>query len=161
MIDDADAFGLLAELAIALAGFSGVAAAFTGRERTYRPTERIRLLAVLLTSGVVFGGSGGVHTLLLAGVSPTSTFRFVSLAAAVFFAFVSLPGVGRAYRARRDPDSTSESWALHLAAAQAVLTLGLLAGNVPLGTPYLLAGAFWLQLVYGLWMFARLLLRSN
>lgn len=81
MISHPDSFSLLAELAMALAGFSGVAAAFSGRDRSYQSTEFIRLVSLFLTSGVVFAGSGAVYVLLLAEVAPPLVFRFVSLAA--------------------------------------------------------------------------------
>ncbi|MGH0029313.1 MAG: hypothetical protein ACQGVC_05955 [Myxococcota bacterium] len=46
-------FALLAELAIALAGFAGVAAAFAGKERAYGPSERLRLFSLFLDSGTI------------------------------------------------------------------------------------------------------------
>ncbi len=45
-MDPQPTFALIAELALALAGFGGVAAAFGGRDRSYAPVEmtRIRVL---------------------------------------------------------------------------------------------------------------------
>lgn len=154
-------FGLIAELAIALAGFAGVAAAFGGRERTFKPTERIRLLALFLNSGTILSGCGGVFILTLAGAGSDLTFRVVGLAVGFLF---GVPGVVwslRAYQSSRDPDSTSEPWALHLNSIYVFVFIAFCAGTALIGSAYLLATAFWIQLVYGLWMFWRLLTRRN
>ena len=154
-------FELIAELAIALAGFAGVAAAFAGRERAFEPTERIRLLALFLNSGTILTGCGGVFILTLAGASPDVTFRVAGLAPSFLF---GIPGVVwgiRAYQAARDPGSTSELWALHLNSVYVFVVVSCCAGTALTGPAYLLATAFWIQLVYSLWMFWRLLTRRN
>jgi len=156
-----DEFGLLAELAIALVGFAGVAAAFAGRERAFRATERVRLVTLFLNSGLVLSGCAGVHILLLAELAPEIVFRTVSLYLAVLVPVASLPFLFQAYRFARDPDSTSEPWALYLTSAQVLIVLTLLSVNVLLATPHFLAGAFWLEILHGLWMFWRLLTRPN
>jgi len=46
-----DIFSLLAELALGLGGFTGVAAAFGGPERAYTAAERMRLLSIFLSAG--------------------------------------------------------------------------------------------------------------
>jgi len=154
-------FGLIAELAIALAGFAGVAAAFAGRERTFEPTERIRLLALFLNSGTILSGCGGVFILTLAGASADLTFRVVGLATGFLFGTPGVVWSARAYQAARDPGSTSETWALHLNSIYVFIVIACCAGTALIGSAYLLATAFWIQLVYSLWMFWRLLTRKN
>jgi hypothetical protein len=51
-----EVFSLYAELALALAGFTGVASAFAGRERAFRPTELTRLQGILVNSASVLAG---------------------------------------------------------------------------------------------------------
>jgi hypothetical protein len=161
MINHPDSFSLLAELAMALAGFSGVAAAFSGRDRSYQSTEFIRLLSLFFSSGVVFAGSGAVYVLLLSGFPSDLVFRIVSLFATLAYGSFGIPWTIRAYRAAREPGSTSENWALHLTSVYLILVVALMGSNVFLGQPYLLLGAFWILLTYGLWMFSRLLTRAN
>ena len=51
--------------------------------------------------------------------------------------------------------------AINMTIGYLVLSLVLLAVNVWMGTAYLLVGTLWLLLVYGLWMFSRLLTRAD
>ena len=157
----ADLFGLLAELAIAVAGFAGVSAAFAGRDRSYRPFERTRLLALFINSGAILSGCGVVHTLLLAGTAPNTAFRLASLATALVLIGPSVPSMLGIYRAAQEPDSRAERWAINMTIGYLVLSFVLLGVNVWMGTAYLLVGTLWLLLAYGLWMFWRLLTRAN
>lgn len=161
MSDVPEVFSLLAELALALAGFSGVAAAFSGRDRSYRPTEYIRLISLFHTSGTVFVCSGFVYVFLLAEFSPSQTFRTASLLVTVIFASVGIPFTIKAYRAAQAPDSSSEAWALHLNSFWICLVLGLTGINIVFGQLYLLLASLWLIMTYGIWMFFRFLTRAN
>ena len=157
----AESFGLLAELAIAVAGFAGVSAAFAGRDRSFQAFERTRLLALFINSGAILSGCGVVHTLLLTGAAPETAFRLASLATVLVLIGLSVPQMFRVYRAARNPDSTAERWAINLTVGYLLLSFLLLLANAMLGTSYLLVGTLWLLLVYGLWMFWRLLTRAN
>lgn len=157
----ADSFGLLAELAIALAGFAGVSAAFAGRSRSYELLERTRVLALFVNSGAMLAGCGVAHSLLLAGAPPDTTFRLASLATAMVLIAFALPAVLRVYRAAQAPDSTVETWAVYLTTGYLLLSMLVLAANVWMGTAHLLVGTLWILLVYGLWMFSRLLTLSD
>ncbi len=136
-------------------------AAFAGRERSFRPTERVRVVSIFLSSGIVLGGCGALHTLAIAGVDPTVTFRLVSIGAAAFVAFTNIPLIALSFRVARDPDSTSEPWALNLSATHTAAVLTLLVANGFVGGAALLSATFWLQLLHGLWMFTRVLTRAN
>jgi branched-subunit amino acid ABC-type transport system permease component len=56
LINISDAVELYAELSLALAGFAGVVTAFAGRERAFRPSERMRLVGIVVLSASVLGG---------------------------------------------------------------------------------------------------------
>lgn len=159
--ESGELFGLIAELAIGLAGFAGVAAAFAGRERAFQPSEKIRLLALFLNSSTILTGCGGVLILPLAGVGPEATLTVVGSGAIILF---GIPGVfwnARAYRVAREPGSSSEAWALHLTSVYLLVAVACFAGAALAGSASLLATGFWIQLVYSLWMFWRLLTRPN
>jgi hypothetical protein len=50
VIEQSETFSLLAELALALGGFTGVAAAFEGRDRAFTLAERTRFLAIFVAA---------------------------------------------------------------------------------------------------------------
>jgi len=157
-----DAFSLYAELAIALAGFTGVAAAFAGRERAFRPTELTRLHGILGNSAGVLAGCLAFYStrgLQLSEQASQSAVALASLLVAIVLLAVVIPN---AWQHQRDPDSTAETWAL----AMVTTTMAALAVEYVLAaTPWVSAGlivvAFSVQLLLGLWLFVRLLTRPN
>ena len=56
MIEHVDTFHLLAEIAIAIAGFAGVASAFGGRDKQYRDAELLRIRRLFQISAIVHLG---------------------------------------------------------------------------------------------------------
>ncbi|MFK7899040.1 MAG: hypothetical protein AB8G23_24635 [Myxococcota bacterium] len=156
-----ETFALLAELALALAGFGGVAAAFGGRERAFRATEIIRIRAVFFSSGIVLVGSLAIQTLLAVDQLAAHAIRiaaFLSLAVHATWFATSLPA---AYRSANAPDSTSELWALNLSSAYAISGLILYGWCAWSGQAWPLLGASSIHLLFGLWMFTRILTRPN
>lgn len=109
----------------------------------------------------MLAGCGVAHSLLLAGAPTATTFRLASLATATVLTAFALPAVLRVYRAAQAPDSTVETWAVYLTTGYLLLSMLVLAANVWMGTAYLLVGTLWILLVYGLWMFSRLLTFSD
>lgn len=153
---------LIAELALGLAGFAGVSAAFAGRERVYRPVERIRFLSVLQTSGTTLAGCLAILTLHAAEVGLPTIFRGVALAGLVVSAFLYLPQIRLVFRHAQDPDSTSEPWAVWLSVVHVILLAVLYTYQiVDVSSGWPLLATFSQQLVFGVWMFGRLLLRPN
>jgi len=146
---------------MAVAGFAGVSTAFAGRDRSFRPFERTRLLALFINSGAILSGCGVVHTLLLAGAAPDTAFRLASLTTVLVLVGLSAPPMFRVYRAALEPDSTAERWAVNMTLGYLLISFLLLSANVMLGTAHLLVGTLWLLLAYGLWMFSRLLIRAD
>jgi hypothetical protein len=51
-LESIGAFELFAELSLALAGFTGVAASFGGRDRDFRPIEVSRIAGVFSFAGI-------------------------------------------------------------------------------------------------------------
>jgi hypothetical protein len=157
-----DLLAVYSELAIGLAGFSGVAAAFSGRDRKFKPTELARLQTVLMSSASVVLGSLSFYVASTIGAdpsTPTIAAAVTSLTCTLYYAFTVLP---RAWRALSDPDSTSNKAVLTIFTAITVAILLAYAGCVLLrGLSTLLVAGFSMQLAYGLWSFTRLLTRPN
>ena len=157
-----DIYSLLAELAIALAGFSGVSSAFAGRERLFRPMERTRLQAVLLCSSSVLAGCLALYSATSLGFAVAEA-ASVSAAVGILLTLPILAFlVPVGFRHMKDPDSTTEVWVLFAVSTYGLILLALF-GTIVLqkGDPDLLVVGFSLQLLFGLWMFVRLLTRPN
>jgi hypothetical protein len=157
-----DVYSLLAELAIALAGFSGVSSAFAGRERLFQPLERIRLQAVLLGSSSVLAGCLARYSAASVGLTESHSAAVAAAVGIVLTLPVLALLVPSGFRHRKDPDSTTELWVLYAVSVYSLILLALFGAVVmQLGDPNLLVIAFSLQLLFGLWMFVRLLTRPN
>ncbi|MCH7869374.1 MAG: hypothetical protein IH881_16905 [Myxococcales bacterium] len=157
-----DIYSLLAELAIALAGFSGVSSTFAGRERLFRPMERTRLQAVLLSSSSVLAGCLALYSASSVGLDEAES-ASVSAAVGIVFTVPNLAFlIPTALRHRKDSDSTTEIWVIYTVSLYSLALLALL-GIIAAqkGDPNLLVVGFSSQLLFGLWMFVRLLTRPN
>lgn len=160
--DEMESFALLAELALGLAGFGGVAAAFGGRERSFRPTELIRLQGLFVDSSFILVGCGLVGGLGATSMTPATLYFTASAVVTLLVAGVSLPLLVRSFRYARDPESTSEPWAVFVSLASMAGSSALLVGNMILGAvAWPLVVSFWIFLIHGLWMFYRVLTRPN
>lgn len=157
-----DIFSLLAELSIALAGFSGVSSAFAGRERLFRPMERTRLQAVLLASSSVLAGCLALYSASSVGLSEAASAAVAAVVSMVLTLPILAFLVPAGRRHMKDPDSTTETWVLYAVSVYSLVLLGLF-GFVAArqGGPDLLVLGFSCQLLFGLWMFVRLLTRPN
>ena len=157
-----DLFGLYSEMAVALAGFAGVAAAFSGRERQFRPTERLRLESVLFNSASVLAGCFAFYCASVSGRDvQASVFAAAvcSLVAAIAIMLLQMPG---SWRGVSDPDSSSSRPVL---AVLVLLTMSVIASYatsvIQGGAVTPLVVGFSIQLLFVLWMFARLLTLPN
>lgn len=157
-----DLFALYSELAVAIAGFSGVASAFAGRERRFRPTELTRLHAVLANSSAVLAGCLAFYCASSSGLGEPAPSRVAAAFSLVFTLPMPLVLVPRGWRFSRDPDSTTELWVMCAVTACTAAILGLYAAALfrPSASALLVIG-FSLQLLFALWMFVRLLTRPN
>lgn len=161
-IEAESTFGLIAELAVGLAGFAGVAAAFGGRDRAYAPVELTRLRALFVHAALVLASSLLGTTLLWLGL-PLNQASFWSAAlglagevpAAIYFS-------SHAYRYVVDPEATTGWPAFLLTVVPAWLAAALLAcGLARGGSMGLLVAGLSTQLLFGLWLFTRILTQRN
>ena len=106
-IDHADTFSLLAELALALAGFTGVAGAFGGRDRSYSSGDLIRIESIFLSAGSVLLGTLCALTLCGAGFSDAAAYEWSSLVAASMLSPFFYRLTPRAIKLARDTAATT------------------------------------------------------
>lgn len=155
-------FELFAELSIALAGFSGVASAFGGRGREFSRIEKTRIDAIFQFSSTSLAASLLVLTLSDAGVSPDIVYSIACAVSGVLIFLIFTRQFPKVLELYRNAESTTSSSFL-------VFTFSYLLG---LSAAYFWAAIFvqasWplfaglsSQLIFGLWMFARFLLRAR
>ena len=152
---------LCAEVFVALAGFAGVASAFAGRERAFRPIERMRLVGVVTLSASVLGGC---LAYLAASIALLPSGRAEAVAGLVSLVLLSplFPVIPLLWIRARDPDANLDSWSFDLV-TPLTISQTLLHASVGLvyGNGCLLPLAFAFQLLQGLWLFFLLLTRQN
>ena len=160
-IDHTQIFSLLAELALALGGFTGVAAAFGGRDRTFTIAERTRLITIFLSAGGALAGSLCVLTFASADALATSAFVWASALGATS-QLLHLLIIPRAYRLAIDPKASTVGSTLALLVVYVAVSLGLLLVNaIVWREAWPLVAAFSVQLVWGLWAFSRILTQRD
>ncbi|MFT5442727.1 MAG: hypothetical protein ACI8W3_001771 [Myxococcota bacterium] len=158
-IDQAETFSLVAELAVGLAGFTGVAAAFGGRDRKYSDPDRVRILSIFLSAGCVLVGSLCVLTLMSAGWSLGQSYRWSGLSAAAVLIPSFYAVIPQSYAFAKDPDATTSFAIVAIGVLTNGLSVLLLAGNfIVWREAWPIFGAFSMQLVWGLFLFARVLM---
>jgi len=158
MVSPEDAFVVLAELSLALAGFTGVVSAFGGRERAFNEVEHMRLEMILWSSGGVLAGSLLLFVVSAGGFSAATIYKIVGIAMSLMrvVSFARMSPVS--LRNLRDKNTTVSTRSFAFAHAWSLAILVLYVTAVALGGEAwpLLAG-FSLQLIFGLMTFARLL----
>ena len=161
-IDSLDTFALLSELAFGLLGFSGVVAAFAGRDRTYALVEKQRLRGLFHIGGIVLIGSLAVPSLSSAGLANSATFRIVGTATVLCMLAFSMVNMPDSVRAMRDPDTTTTPWVTGINVAMLVVTISLFAADALwFGEAWPLLFGFSILLIHGVWVFFRLLTHRN
>jgi hypothetical protein len=161
LIDLRDAVELYAELSLALAGFAGVVTAFAGRQRAFRPIERMRLEGIVSLAASVLGSSLSYLSAAIAGLSAVSA---ESVAGCVGLALHVPVGrlMPRLWRRARDADATVDPWSLYMVTvAFAIEVLLLSTAALGFGRGWQLAVTYSIQLLQGLWLFFLLLTREN
>ncbi len=156
MVSPEDAFVVIAELSLALAGFTGVVSAFGGRERAFNEVEQMRLGMILLSSGGALAGCLLLFVVSAGGLSAATAYKTVGVSmvlirAATFFR-INRGILGNL----RDPDTTISANSFLFGLAWSLVVLGFYVAAVAMGGEAwpLLAG-FSLQLIFGLLVFAR------
>jgi hypothetical protein len=162
MLSPEEIFPLYSELALALAGFAGVVSAFSGRDRVFRPTERIRFVAVVMASACVLLGCFAIFAALAGEFGLSASYRVAGalcFAVSCTYAARTFPAV---FRHAQDPDSSTERWSIFvsLGAYVSLCVCYAAAALTPMGFFSLVTG-FSIHLLHGLWMFVRVLTRAN
>jgi hypothetical protein len=162
MLSPEEIFPLYAELSLALAGFTGVVSAFAGRDRRFRPTERVRFLAVVSASACVLAGCFTVFATSAGGYDLAVSLRLSGAVCLVISLASGLPLFVTSWRAAGDPDSTTEMWSLYVSLVTFILLWTLYASSVVTEKAFVaLVTGFSIHLLHGLWMFVRVLTRAN
>jgi hypothetical protein len=161
-IDPQSTFELIAELALALAGFGGVAAAFGGSNRSYAPAEIVRLQALFSHAFLALLVSSLTISLFSFGMGPASVYWWSSAAGALGEIPVAGYIIFRAYRLAADP-TASTSWSVLglITSFNILISLLLVASIVMGGSQGFLVSSLFVQLLFGLWAFTRVLTHQN
>ena len=162
MIDSQSIFSLVAELALGLAGFGGVAAAFGGKDRAYAPVELGRLRSLFTHAFLALAVSLLTISLLALGLTPSRAYVSASIAGGLSQAPATAYFIHRVVGALRDPESITSWGAVVATILGTSLSLVFFVVGVffPEGPGYL-ALALAVQLLFGLWVFTRILLHRN
>ena len=152
----------MAELGLGLAGFAGVAAAFGGRSRNYGSIDLLRLKVLFFCAGSVVAGCLAILTLISYGVEDATSYFVISAALALISGAIGVPILLAAYRTVRDPKIVAPAWVFIVGMTYVIVIEVLYVRNLIEGgeSGPLIAG-FSLSLVYGFWMFTRLMVRPD
>lgn len=162
MIEHTATFHILAEVAIAIAGFAGVASVFGGREKQYREAELLRIRGLFELSALVLIGCFGISVVQAAGMSKPEAISFVSLVLILAYGLVVLDVPLKAIKLYRKRESTVTVGALITAFSVYVVGLPLLGVNMLLlrqEWPLILVMS--LSILQSIWSFYRLVTREN
>ena len=152
----------MAELGLGLAGFAGVAAAFGGRSREYGTTDLVRLKVLFFSAGSTVAGCLTVFTFASYGLDEANSYLIISAVLALVSGAAGVPLLRAAYGIVRDSKAGAPAWVFLTGMTYFVIVETLYVSNLfKGGEPGALIAAFSLSLVYGLWMFTRLMVRPN
>jgi hypothetical protein len=161
-IEPLSTFEFMAELGLALAGFAGVGSAFGGRGRKYSEIDLIRLMVLFLSAGAVIAGSLAVLTFAAYGLEFTTVYWIVSTGLAVLVGMVGASLLAAAWRTVKDPEIVAPAWVFTIGILYFLVVEVLFLHNaVVVRESSPLIAAFSISLVFGLWMFTRLMVRHN
>ena len=119
-------------------------------------------MSLFAAAGITLAGAASVDTMAAAGLPTQQVFRFASALVFVLTAVTLLPYLRSGLRFVRDPTSTTRPWVLAVSLGIILTVLALFGGNVALGgRSWPLIGGLYLLLLYGLWMFTRILTLRN
>jgi len=162
LIEHLDTFHLLAEIAIAIAGFAGVASVFGGRERRYGEAELLRIRGLFELSALVLLGSFGISVVQASGMSSQQAISLVSVVLIVAYCMVFLDVPLKALKLYRKGESTVTVGALVTAISVYVFGLPLLAANLlMIRQEWPLILILSLSILQSIWSFYRLVTREN
>ena len=153
---------MLAELALGLFGFTGVAATFGGRDRSYSILDKVRMEGIFILASSVMLGSLAVLTVSASASSSAMAFGWASLIAATVLCRAAYTSLTSSIPLARDPELSSSLFVALVALAIIWSCFLIHVANFALwrsALPLLLA--FSLQLAWALFLFARFLTQRN
>ena len=157
-IDHHSTLVLIAELALAVVGFAGVAAAFGGRDRAYLPIEKDRLRGLFSFSFSALATSLLALSLPELASTPADSTLWSAIVGAVLWVPVSGYFSWVASRNFRDPASSTTAGPLAIVFVGAIIPAALYAWSIALGGhPAFLELALSAQVLLAVWVFVRLL----
>lgn len=157
-----DSITLYAELALALAGFAGIVSAFVGRERQFRPIERLRLGGLMSLSATVLAGCMTYIVCAVAGIAEASALTTTAVVCLIPTGAIVLVRLPEIWRRSNDADTTVNEWSLYLVSALMLAEVLLFGAAVFVpGSAWMIALGFSLLLLHALWMFLLLLIKTD
>lgn len=151
-------FELIAELAIAVAGFAAVAVALGGRDREFGAMELVRIKSLFLYSALVLTGCFGLFALVAADVSTPMATRLVSFVEAIGFAGFTAATAPEAIRLT----PSNQSWVPYVViGTYGVNILICLVNGLVVAREWPLMVVFSITILLSLWLFHRLLTRTT
>jgi hypothetical protein len=162
LIHHIDTFHLLAEVAIAIAGFAGVASVFGGRDKQYRDAELLRIRGLFQLSALVLAGCFGVASFKAAGMSHEATVSLVSMILMVANGLVALDAPLKALKLYGRNGSTVTVASLVIVWSLYLVGVPLLAANLLfIRQEWPLILLFSLTVLVSIWSFYRLVTRVD
>jgi hypothetical protein len=158
MTSVSETVALFAELSLALTGFAGVAAAFSGRARSFSALERIRLLGIVGLSTSVLTSSLAFLLFSHSGSDEHDSIVRAALVGLLITLAIGIHATPRVLRTTRAEPFSSGSLVSYFALGLLALEM-VIYGLVPSASfdAGVLVAAFITQLVHSIWMFWRLL----
>ena len=162
MIEHSDTFQLLVEIAIAVAGFAGVATVFGGQNRSFQAAENLRLRALFQNSALVLVGCMSLLALDAADVEHRWNVAAVSLLVVSIYLVTFFDVPLKSMKLRSSNDSSVTAFSLSIAVSPFVIGVPLLLGNaLHLQQEWPLVIVFSHYILVSLWVFYRLLTNRN
>ena len=162
MIEHSDTFQLFVEVAIAVAGFAGVATVFGGQNRSFQAAENLRLRALFQNSALVLIGCMSLLALDAAEVEHRWNVVAVSLLVVSIYLVTFLDVPLKSIKLRTSNDSSVTVFSLSIAVSPFVVGVPLLLGNaLYLRQEWPLIVVFTHYILMSLWVFYRLLTNRN
>ena len=160
-MENSQAFTLFPELALALAGFAGIAATFGGKNRTYDPAEKERLIGLFVISASTIAISVLTIALFSAGLIAATVYFWASCFALLTQIRMVLL-FSKVIRFISDPSASTTLKVTVFLFTPIVTSWVLFIGNVIVWQQeWPLIVALTLQLLGGLFLFLRLLTTRN
>jgi hypothetical protein len=119
-------------------------------------------MVLFVCAGFVVAGSLAILALAALGLEDSTIYKSVSAAMAVIMVLAVTPLYITAYKNTRESPEVAQPYVLVIATLSAIMMESLLAASVVRGgEPGFVFAAFSVALLYGLWVFVRLMTRPN